>query len=270
MLRYCAEGNLYSVLEEWLFILKKSSNAKDDDEVLVKKVEEICNKLTSYEGSTVHVQTYETIRDGNDGYEGKCSFAEQYVGDMSDNGGGNLNEDQLKISGVFSSPMWPMILFAGRGAQEGVDFHEYSSKIMHLTLPRGAVSYEQRNGRIDRYRSLLVRRRVAEYFENYAIKESDGKKDASQLLERMFAKASEMQKELGQERDKIYPNWHFNVLENSRWHFEEYIPMWDYTYEKADIMKYDEMYKSFRGSLGMSANMKGDEGIDLSAWNDEK
>ena len=55
-------------------------------------------------------------------------------------------------------------------------------RMMHLTLPRGAVSYEQRRGRIDRYQSLLVRRRADELLAELPV----GQTGSGNLMMRMF------------------------------------------------------------------------------------
>ncbi len=252
ILRYCAEGNLYAMLEEWLFVLKKDEEKKPTDQ--------IC-EILRYEGSKVYVQTGETSLEQKDGMEGWCSFAEQLTGDVGDNGSGQNADLTLNTANAFRSPLWPMVMFAGRGAQEGIDFHEYCLRIMHLTLPRGAVSYEQRNGRIDRFRSLLIRRRVAEFYMGYGIEQGQ---DYAGLMKKMFAKAILMKEDLKQDKNEIFPNWHFHVGK-SIWNFEELIPMWNYTDESSLMIAYDEMLKSYRGSLGMNSTMEGEEGIDLSA-----
>ncbi|MCR5338452.1 MAG: DEAD/DEAH box helicase family protein [Lachnospiraceae bacterium] len=252
ILRYCAEGNLYAMLEEWLFVLKKDEEKTPTDQ--------ICDILR-YKGSKVYVQTKETTENKEEGKVGHCSFAEQLTGDVGDNGSGQKAELTLNTANAFSSPLWPMVMFAGRGAQEGIDFHEYCLRIMHLTLPRGAVSYEQRNGRIDRFRSLLIRRRVAEFYMGYGI---EAGQNYAGLMKKMFAKAFLMKEDLKQDKNEIFPNWHFHIGK-SRWNFEELIPMWNYTDESSLMIAYDEMLKSYRGSLGMNATMSGDEGVDLSA-----
>ena len=261
--RYCAEGNLYSVLEEWMFIMKTEDNKADNKKIIEKQQDKICDCL-SYSGSTVHVQTHKSTQNREDGFAGKCSFAEQLTNDFSDNGGFADDEKQMETSAAFSSPFWPMVLFAGRGAQEGIDMHEYSLRIMHLTMPRGAVSYEQRNGRIDRFRSLLVRRRVAEYFSEYNVNaDTDG---MASLIARSFAQAIREKDKLNPDNDQLFPNWHFDVMEESIHHFEELIPIWDHTDESCFVIALDEMLRSYRGSMGLSADMEDfDKGIDLSA-----
>ena len=83
--------------------------------------------------------------------------------------------------------------------------HNYCMRIMHLTLPKGAVSFEQRNGRIDRYRSLLIRRRAAEYTEEMEAEHNCG---CSKLMMRIFEYLVEHKNEDEENRDDIiYPNW---------------------------------------------------------------
>ena len=44
--------------------------------------------------------------------------------------------------------------------QEGLDFHLYCRDIYHWNLPSSPVAFEQREGRINRYNSIAIRRRV--------------------------------------------------------------------------------------------------------------
>lgn len=145
-----------------------------------------------------------------------------------------------------------MILFAGRGAQEGIDMHNYCLRIMHLTLPRGAVSYEQRGGRIDRYRSLLVRRRASEFVENM---QTDSTSD---LIARAFACLEENK----HSNNTLYPNWSIHNP-YSKWHFEELMPVWEYTEESCFADTVIEMYRSYRNSLGVNKS-NSDAYIDFS------
>lgn len=237
ILRYCAEGNLYAVLEEWLLCVKENDPGK--------QLEHICSILQR-EPSQVGVQTLETTRAKGDGIPRYCGFAEQLTGDVNDVGSGENEEATRRCSQAFDSPFYPMILFAGKGAQEGIDMHNYCLRIMHLTLPRGAVSYEQRNGRIDRYRSLLVRRRAAEFVENM---QTD---NTSNLIARAFAY---LEKNKHQDnkypKNHLYPNWSIRNPD-SKWHFEELMPVWEYTEKSCFADTVIEMYKSYRTSLGVN------------------
>lgn len=48
--------------------------------------------------------------------------------------------------------------------QEGLDFHWYCRRIVHWSLPPNPIDLEQREGRINRFKSLVVRLRIAETF----------------------------------------------------------------------------------------------------------
>lgn len=250
LLRYCAEGNLYAVLEEWVFCMKDSEPEKQM---------EFMQSVLRREHSKVGVQTHKSTvsKEHEDGKVMQCGIAEQLTGDIGDVGSGQKEETKDCVN-AFNSPFYPMIMFAGRGAQEGIDMHNYCMRIMHLTLPKGAVSFEQRNGRIDRYRSLLVRRRAAEYTEGIAVEENSG---CAQLMLRIFEYLSAHKDENEENReDIIYPNWSIRNV-NSRWSFEELMPAWDYTEESCFISILDEMQKSYRESMGAHNHL---DSIDLS------
>lgn len=69
------------------------------------------------------------------------------------------------IRNVFNSPFWPHILVTTSVGQEGLDFHPWCMTIAHWDLPGNPVDYEQREGRIQRYAGLSVRRGIAASLE---------------------------------------------------------------------------------------------------------
>lgn len=242
LLRYCAEGNLSAVMWEW------KSNAKCEfDEEYIRSILTRANGL-------VHIQTKETYRDKLDGLQRNCGFADRLTFDLKDNGEatGDASEKAYKLTqDAFNSPFYPFVLFAGRGAQEGFDFHTYCLRLMHLTLPRGAVSFDQRQGRIDRFRSLLVRRRVAELFGNPCIADENALHHMFAILEQEKRGMVPIWKE-----DEIFPNWQIKEHETfqSKYHFERMVPVIPYTEE---YLEYKQMlhhlhsYRSTIGSCGM-------------------
>ena len=70
------------------------------------------------------------------------------------------------IRNAFNSPFRPFILSSTSIGQEGLDFHWYARKIVHWNLPSNPVDLEQREGRINRYKCLAVRRNVAKLYGN--------------------------------------------------------------------------------------------------------
>ena len=62
---------------------------------------------------------------------------------------------------AFNSPFWPHVLATTSVGQEGLDFHTWCAAIAHWDLPGNPVDLEQREGRIDRYAGLSIRRELA-------------------------------------------------------------------------------------------------------------
>ena len=166
---------------------------------------------------------------------------------------------RLAVAEAFSSPFWPMVLFAGRSAQEGMDLHQYCLRLMHLTLPRGAVSFEQRQGRIDRFHSLLVRRRAAEWAAGM-----DAGNSAAYLLTRIFAKLVQDRNSYNFKKNEIYPHWSI-PNPDTIWHFQRMMPFWEFTEESYYVNILTHMLSSYRASFGAHPEKIFEENIDLSA-----
>lgn len=59
---------------------------------------------------------------------------------------------------AFNTPFLPFVLMTTSIGTEGLDFHLYCNRLAHYTCPANVVELEQKNGRIDRRRSLAQRR----------------------------------------------------------------------------------------------------------------
>jgi hypothetical protein len=68
------------------------------------------------------------------------------------------SRDSVRVG--FNSPFWPMVLATTSIGQEGLDFHLYCKDIYHWNLPNNPVAFEQREGRINRFKSLMVRKNL--------------------------------------------------------------------------------------------------------------
>ena len=65
---------------------------------------------------------------------------------------------------AFNSPFWPHVLATTSVGQEGLDFHTWCGAVAHWDLPGNPVDLEQREGRVDRYAGLAIRRVLASEF----------------------------------------------------------------------------------------------------------
>jgi hypothetical protein len=69
-----------------------------------------------------------------------------------------LRPDEVRRA--FNTPFWPHVLVTTSIGQEGLDFHSWCRALAHWDLCPGPVALEQREGRIDRFLGLSVRRAI--------------------------------------------------------------------------------------------------------------
>lgn len=164
LLWYCANGNLQAVLAEYAFC--NSKWAETLIYVLTSKMKGNNKDKAVYQYTPIiHVYRQNNYSDPNSEVKTvTCHFALRYDGDYGDNGGsdtsdiGKTYKQWVKMS--FNSPFWPFVLCTTSAAQEGIDLDTYSYRIMHYSLPNSTMAFEQRDGRIDRRRSLLARKKM--------------------------------------------------------------------------------------------------------------
>ena len=71
-----------------------------------------------------------------------------------------LRPDEVRRA--FNTPFWPHVLITTSIGQEGLDFHSWCRALAHWDLCPGPVALEQREGRIDRFAGLSVRRAIVD------------------------------------------------------------------------------------------------------------
>lgn len=69
------------------------------------------------------------------------------------------------LRNAFNSPFPPYVLVSTSVGQEGLDFHRYCDRVVHWSPPSSPSVMQQREGRVDRFRSLQNRK---------ALKRNDG------------------------------------------------------------------------------------------------
>ena len=66
-----------------------------------------------------------------------------------------------EVRAAFNSPFWPFVLATTSVGQEGIDFHWWCHSVVHWDIPGNPVDFEQREGRVDRYKGHAIRKNVA-------------------------------------------------------------------------------------------------------------
>lgn len=151
IIRYCCEGNLQSVLDEYAYM---SGYGEKSAEVVQNNM-----KAGIIDISNIPLQTQKNgeIVD----LSVRTYFAMAYYNARNTD---NAIQRTENIRAAFNSPFKPFLLATTSVGQEGLDFHYYCRKVVHWNLPSNPIDLEQREGRINRYQCLAIRQQVAKQF----------------------------------------------------------------------------------------------------------
>jgi hypothetical protein len=167
VLRYCIDGNLQAVLDEYAHVLKESLGLFDADDARVAlELGQAMREALSLRTSSLDVDEFQ--RDESAGeftlapYKLRCRYALRF-GDLKDDTAQVLQRAGA-VRSAFNSPFRPFVLASTSIGQEGLDFHSYCHRVWHWNLPGNPVDMEQREGRVHRYKGHAVRKNVARRF----------------------------------------------------------------------------------------------------------
>lgn len=154
VLHYCVIGNLQAVLDEFCHMI--DGGEKGDAEFIVEKFKDSFIRPATY---NIHTTDSYCKKDGKL-MRMRRSFAFDYAKITNDKD----SEHNGTLQQAFNSPFRPFVLATTSVGQEGLDFHWYARKIVHWNLPSNPIDLEQREGRINRYKCLAIRRNIAKFF----------------------------------------------------------------------------------------------------------
>lgn len=189
--RYSAMGNLQAVFDEYLHLLK-SIHRTFIDSVKAFKV--------AVDTGAVSVTAQTQLPPPKKGTSYDVRFHCHYAVPL----GNQKSSDEAGASRItnaraaFNSPFWPFMLNSTSIGQEGLDFHWYCRRIVHWSLPPNPIDLEQREGRINRFKSLVVRQRIAEAYGRRM-----GKNRPADVWEALFNIAKTEDR-----RTDLVPFWH--------------------------------------------------------------
>lgn len=220
VIKYCADGNLQAVLDEWAYVLNETGEA------LLNSM-----KNAFIRTSPVAVDTFESFSGKIEKPRMRSHFAVGYFNSKTDDKTAQRTES---IRNSFNSPFRPFVLATTSIGQEGLDFHLYCRKIMHWNLPSNPIDLEQREGRINRYQCLALRQSIVKKYGNNIV--------GNDVWKDMFGKAIEKEK---REYSDLVPFWCLpDSTENVK--IERIVPMYpiskdQYIYER--IIKIIGLYR---------------------------
>jgi hypothetical protein len=153
--RAVVEGNLEATLDEHFWFLKQTAPNNSGD-IIGELVEEFCGSI-SLNRSSIRLHYGREARN-RPTLTLRCHVATPFTRpDHTDEE--SVRPDEVRKA--FNSPFWPHVLVTTSIGQEGLDFHPWCQTLLHWDPPPGPVALEQREGRVDRYASLAIRRAIA-------------------------------------------------------------------------------------------------------------
>lgn len=194
ILDYCEEGKLQYVLQEREYIGDTVGvhEVKKINITLYDQKEGRLNALIAKNGQKRTISSIDT-------YYARC------IGSSNDD---DKVSNISNLQAAFNSPFAPFVFATTSIGQEGLDFHNYADRIVHLSIPANPTDFEQREGRINRYNCLAVRKAVMEWYGN---KEETRicTDDIPKLLDNAFeaAKASLCEEDNQKLNCGIIPHW---------------------------------------------------------------
>ncbi|MFT4125192.1 MAG: DEAD/DEAH box helicase [Gordonia sp. (in: high G+C Gram-positive bacteria)] len=154
VLRYCADGNLQAVLDEYLYqmFVEGGRPTLDDDSMA---------DLAARAAAAIGLRPADYSIPAPDGADPirfpGCRFAMHH---------GSYGQDQSarpsEIRDAFNSPFGPFLLASTSTGQEGIDFHPWCRTLVHWNIPSNPVDFEQREGRVNRFRGHAIRLNVVD------------------------------------------------------------------------------------------------------------
>lgn len=184
---YCIQGNLQAVLEEFVHMIGENKSPQK----IVERIKE--SVAPTYPQQVNTIQTFAS--------DEKYSMRKHFAVDFGSRQQTEKNvEHAANVRSAFNSPFRPFVLASTSVGQEGLDFHWYCRKMIHWNLPSNPQNLEQREGRINRYKCLSVRRNISKLYKNIF------------SWNEMFSKASS---ELRGNNSEMVPFWYLPLNDNA-------------------------------------------------------
>lgn len=266
ILRYGRDGCLQSVIEEYLHMLspgkallkteakgsKKGTEEKDTEDAI-----NAIESALSFRSAPYKIDTFEALKarisavgggskkktEKNEKDDKKMSMRTHFAAAVADGDGGGDEEKAVNrvksLRNAFNSPFRPFVLASTSIGQEGLDFHWYCRKVFHWNLPHNPVDFEQREGRVDRYRGLVVRQNVADQF-----------KDKHDFSKDIWTELFEAAEKAADDPSGLIPNWRNGP--DAPWKIDRIVPLYSCSADEAEYDRITKVLARYRMAIGQS------------------
>ena len=245
-IKYCVDGNLQAVLDEYSHVLLESLGLKghdDIDEVVIKIGKTIRQALSirapSLRFDEIVLDEYFKKID-LEKRAVRCRYALRFGDEKSDGFQGGNRDTDVRIA--FNSPFRPFVLATTSVGQEGLDFHQYCHRVVHWNLPSNPVDLEQREGRVHRYKGHVIRRNLASKYNLTSVKISNNNiiDPWHQLFDLAITHRSI-------DANDLVPFW---IFEQGKYSIERLIPMLPLSSEIGRLKKLKKSLVIYRSLIG--------------------
>jgi hypothetical protein len=264
-LQYGIEGNLQSVLDEYVHVLRESLGLQEHSaEEQVAGIAECIQSVVSLRPAQIRIDEIKANGHGFvvGGFNVHCRFALRF-GDITDDTG-EVKRASL-VRDAFNSPFRPFVLASTSIGQEGLDFHTWCHAVVHWNLPSNPVDLEQREGRVHRYKGHAVRKNVA---ERYGLSALSGSHDGGDPWHTLFQIAAQGK---SNGHSDLIPYW---IFEDGSARVERRIPLLPYSKEVGKLKRLKQGLALYRMVFGQprqedllfSLSQSGNHAADLADW----
>ena len=174
VLRYCCDGNLQAVIDEYVHILIDLLSVEAGSIEGLHSLGEAVGNAVSLKTTSLAYDHYRPTSDGGVSVKPqrtRCRFAQRLGKSNSEDGSEKTREGALRDA--FNSPFRPFILASTSIGRES-QCHPYCQALVHWNLPTNPVDLEQREGRVHRFKGHFIRKNLA---RAYGIAGTKGDRD---------------------------------------------------------------------------------------------
>jgi len=217
VLRYCADGCLQAVMDEYGHL------TKGQKATMLSTITHVVNTINITVAS-INVDSLPTFLKGKP-QKMRCHYAVDFGNQKLETEEGQKRAASIREN--FNSPFRPFVLATTSIGQEGLDFHQYCRKIVHWNLPSNPIDLEQREGRINRFKCLVIRQELA---RKYAAQLSSEAGDHD-IWQELFEIADQEERvSLG--KCELVPYWH---VDTDGVKIERIIPMYPFSRDQGKL-----------------------------------
>ncbi len=217
---YCASGCLQAVLDEFFHLLA-GQNASTEDAITQLR------SAINLNASTIVTDSARTFLNGSSP-KMRCHYAVEFGSQRIETEKGERRAANLRE--VFNSPFRPFVLATTSIGQEGLDFHSYCRRIVHWNLPGNPIDLEQREGRINRYKSLVIRQQVASKYRAVLSAKSLAADDDP--WDQLF-QIADREERITAGKCELVPYWHVEATHGPR--IERVVPLYPFSLDQSRL-----------------------------------